>query len=273
MPAGVEVVAEAVPLSTLRAWLDFDETWGPSEWGPVPVLPRQTFLYDRFIKQWGNAAGGLEPVLGLGTSSAGDSVIAGIRIGNLFVCVQPLLGIEGDPMRLLFERDLTPHAQYIAHYLWLQRSFRADACVHFGMHGTGESRRALHPSCTCVAPALRPTATDVRPPAPSQIESRMAPWEPARIDGPELAGRPPRQHAQRVHLRRCAGPVGRLPRSASAPSPRIDTQPPFPRHSYLHPQRTTRPRASSPRGAASARSCRTTCRRTRAPASTAGCAS
>ena len=25
--------------------------------------------------------------------------------------VQPVLGLEGDPMRLLFERDLTPHAQ------------------------------------------------------------------------------------------------------------------------------------------------------------------
>lgn len=24
---------------------------------------------------------------------------------------QPLLGVEGDPMRLLFERDLTPHPQ------------------------------------------------------------------------------------------------------------------------------------------------------------------
>ncbi len=26
--------------------------------------------------------------------------------------VQPALGVEGDPMRLLFERDLTPHPQY-----------------------------------------------------------------------------------------------------------------------------------------------------------------
>jgi hypothetical protein len=35
--------------------------------------------------------------------------------------VQPLLGLEGDPMRLLFERDLTPHPQYAASYKWLQQ--------------------------------------------------------------------------------------------------------------------------------------------------------
>jgi magnesium chelatase subunit H len=35
--------------------------------------------------------------------------------------VQPLLGLEGDPMRLLFERDLTPHPQYAAAYKWLQQ--------------------------------------------------------------------------------------------------------------------------------------------------------
>lgn len=41
-------------------------------------------------------------------------------------------------MRLLFERDLTPHPQYIAFYKWLQEDFKADAILHFGMHGTVE---------------------------------------------------------------------------------------------------------------------------------------
>jgi hypothetical protein len=50
---------------------------------------------------------------------------------------QPLLGVEGDPMRLLFERDLTPHPQYAAFYKWMQQDFAADAVLHFGMHGTG----------------------------------------------------------------------------------------------------------------------------------------
>jgi magnesium chelatase subunit H len=41
-------------------------------------------------------------------------------------------------MRLMFERDLTPHPQYAAFYQWLQHEFQADAAIHFGMHGTVE---------------------------------------------------------------------------------------------------------------------------------------
>ena len=41
-------------------------------------------------------------------------------------------------MRLMFDRDLTPHPQYAAFYKWLQNDFQADAVVHFGMHGTVE---------------------------------------------------------------------------------------------------------------------------------------
>jgi len=133
LPEGVELVAETVTVSTIRSWLNFPEEWGPSEWGPLPILPRSSFLYDAFIKQWGNAAGGLESVLGLGTNAKGESIVCGIKVGNVFICVQPVLGLEGDPMRLLFERDLTPHAQYIAQYLWLQQSYRAD--------GTNEQQR------------------------------------------------------------------------------------------------------------------------------------
>lgn len=41
-------------------------------------------------------------------------------------------------MRLLFDRDLTPHPQYAAFYRHLTHTFDADALVHFGMHGTVE---------------------------------------------------------------------------------------------------------------------------------------
>jgi hypothetical protein len=52
--------------------------------------------------------------------------------------VQPLLGVEGDPMRLLFERDLTPHAQYCAAYKLMREPEAnggigaAQAVVHLG---------------------------------------------------------------------------------------------------------------------------------------------
>jgi magnesium chelatase subunit H len=105
---------------------------------------------------------------------AGDLLVNGIQLGNIWIGVQPALGVEGDPMRLLFERDLTPcatgvsackafaspashgpcyraaghilqrgcfvcrHPQYAAFYKWLEQDFGADAVLHFGMHGTVE---------------------------------------------------------------------------------------------------------------------------------------
>ena len=67
-----------------------------------------------------------------------DFHVGGIWLGNIWIGVQPPLGLAGDPMRLMFERDLTPHPQYAAFYTWLQQDFQADAVVHFGMHGTVE---------------------------------------------------------------------------------------------------------------------------------------
>ena len=64
--------------------------------------------------------------------------IGGVQLGNVWIGVQPPLGLSGDPMRLMFEKDLTPHPQYAAFYQWLQREFQADAVIHFGMHGTVE---------------------------------------------------------------------------------------------------------------------------------------
>jgi magnesium chelatase subunit H len=74
-----------------------------------------------------------------GIKTLGDEFwVGGIQLGNVWIGVQPPLGIAGDPIRLMFERDLTPHPQYAAFYTWLQTEFQADAVVHFGMHGTVE---------------------------------------------------------------------------------------------------------------------------------------
>lgn len=67
-------------------------------------------------KHWGE----LDRYRGISTSAAGDCVVCGVQFGKVFVGVQPVLGVEGDPMRLLFERDLTPHPQYAAFYKWMQ---------------------------------------------------------------------------------------------------------------------------------------------------------
>jgi magnesium chelatase subunit H len=83
-------------------------------------------------KQW-------KSLTGTGIKTYGDEFqIGGIQLGNVWIGVQPPLGIAGDPMRLMFEKDLTPHPQYTAFYKWLQKEYQADAVVHFGMHGTVE---------------------------------------------------------------------------------------------------------------------------------------
>lgn len=102
-----------VTVDTLRQWL-----------GPLHSA--------RIEKQWG-------PLAATGIRTLGDRfLLGGVRLGNLWIGVQPPLGVAGDPMRLMYERDLTPHPQYAAFYGWLQHGFKADAVLHFGMHGTVE---------------------------------------------------------------------------------------------------------------------------------------
>ena len=89
-------------------------------------------LTRRIEKQW-------KSLTDTGIKTYGDDyALGGIQLGNIWIGVQPPLGISGDPMRLMFERDMTPHPQYAAFYKWLQHDFKAQALVHFGMHGTVE---------------------------------------------------------------------------------------------------------------------------------------
>lgn len=89
-------------------------------------------LTTKIIKEW-------KSLNNTGIKTFGDNfLIGGVEFGNVWIGVQPPLGISGDPMRLMFEKDLTPHPQYAAFYKWLQNEFKADAVIHFGMHGTVE---------------------------------------------------------------------------------------------------------------------------------------
>lgn len=89
-------------------------------------------LTTRIEKQW-------KSLTETGIKTYGEEYqIGGIQLGNIWIGVQPPLGISGDPMRLMFERDLTPHPQYAAFYKWLQNDWQTDAIIHFGMHGTVE---------------------------------------------------------------------------------------------------------------------------------------
>jgi magnesium chelatase subunit H len=82
-------------------------------------------------KEWGAAPGRIN-------TFGRDLLIQGVRLGNVFVAVQPTFGYEGDPMRLLMARGGAPHHGFAALYTYLEKVFGADAVVHTGTHGALE---------------------------------------------------------------------------------------------------------------------------------------
>ncbi|MFO0466090.1 MAG: magnesium chelatase subunit H, partial [bacterium] len=92
---------------------------------------RRTPWLAEIEKSWGPAPGRIQ-------TDGRDIFILGVKLGNVFVGVQPGFGYEGDPMRLLFERDFAPTHAFSAFYQWLRQDFGADAVLHFGTHGALE---------------------------------------------------------------------------------------------------------------------------------------
>lgn len=86
---------------------------------------------ERIARMWGPPPGSLN-------TDGRDFIIPGVRLGNVFLGVQPSFGFEGDPMRLLFERGATPHHGFHAYYRYASTEFRADAIIHLGTHGAME---------------------------------------------------------------------------------------------------------------------------------------
>uniref|UniRef100_UPI0035CA3CDA magnesium chelatase subunit H n=1 Tax=uncultured Sphingomonas sp. TaxID=158754 RepID=UPI0035CA3CDA len=98
--------------------------------GADTIVARETWL-NEIEAAWGPAPGKLQ--------SDGTAVqILGQRFGNVFVGLQPALGYEGDPMRLLFAGRFAPTHAFAAFYRWLREDFRAHAVLHFGTHGSLE---------------------------------------------------------------------------------------------------------------------------------------
>ncbi len=82
-------------------------------------------------KDWGTAPGSIN-------SFAGELLIQGLTLGNVFIGVQPTFGFEGDPMRLMMARSGSPHHGFMAFYTYLSQVFKADGAIHFGTHGAFE---------------------------------------------------------------------------------------------------------------------------------------
>lgn len=121
--------------------LDADADLIPADHPPfdLPTVNRDGFYkwlrpkdQERINGRWGAFPGDIAP-------AGRDGVrLGGMRLGNIYIGVQPMIGMPGDPMRLLFDRENTPHHQYALFYKWIGHEFGANAIVHMGMHGTAE---------------------------------------------------------------------------------------------------------------------------------------
>lgn len=78
------------------------------------------------------------PAPGKQLSDGATLFVLGKQFGNVFVGLQPGFGYEGDPMRLLFEKNFAPTHAFSAFYRYLRDDFDADAVLHFGTHGALE---------------------------------------------------------------------------------------------------------------------------------------
>jgi magnesium chelatase subunit H len=108
------------------------------------IVARTPGWLSEIEKVWGAAPGRVQ-------SDGRGVFVLGQRFGNVFVGLQPGFGYEGDPMRLLFERGFAPTHAFAQFYLWIRNTFKADAVLHFGMHGALEFMpgKQAGPGATC----------------------------------------------------------------------------------------------------------------------------
>ena len=105
----------------------------------VPATAR-----DEVRRSWGEPPGRLY-------THGGGLYFAGLRYGNVLVCIQPPRGFGEDPAAIYHSPDLPPSHHYLGFHHWLRDGFGADAVVHLGKHGTMEwlPGKALGLSAAC----------------------------------------------------------------------------------------------------------------------------
>lgn len=65
-------------------------------------------------------------------------MLAGIRLGETFVGIQPARGFNLDLTANYHDPDLVPPHSYLAYYFWLRHVYQVDAIIHVGKHGNLE---------------------------------------------------------------------------------------------------------------------------------------
>jgi cobaltochelatase CobN len=106
-------------------------------------------VQQRVTAQWGAAE--RDPSYRPGRLDCGHFAIPGFRVGNVAVLIQPARGYNRDPKATYHDPALVPPHAYLAAYAWISDSFRADAVIDLGKHGTLEwlPGKALTLSAEC----------------------------------------------------------------------------------------------------------------------------
>jgi cobaltochelatase CobN len=68
----------------------------------------------------------------------GRIMLAGLRLGETFVGIQPARGYNLDLSANYHDPDLVPPHSYLAFYFWLRHVYQVDAIIHLGKHGNLE---------------------------------------------------------------------------------------------------------------------------------------
>ena len=133
-------------------------TWASGELGRLvasgtaTLIPVETYLgwfgkleaerQAEVVERWGKPPGEIMVWM---NETTGEQyfVIPKLSFGNVILTPQPTRGWLQNDAVLYHNKDIPPHHQYIAFYLWLKQDresggFGADAIMHFGKHGTQE---------------------------------------------------------------------------------------------------------------------------------------
>ncbi|CAD6491053.1 MAG: Outer membrane protein assembly factor BamB [Candidatus Argoarchaeum ethanivorans] len=128
-------------------------TWAPGELeklvesGTATLIPVENYTrwfheleqsrQENVTERWGEPPG---EIMTWENKTTGEQyfVIPKLSFGNVILTPQPTRGWLQNNTVLYHNKDVPPHHQYIAFYLWLKHEFSADAIIHFGKHGTQE---------------------------------------------------------------------------------------------------------------------------------------
>ncbi len=95
-------------------------------WNDINEVSRE-----KIIKRWNT------PIEAIDIEPQGFP-IHGIVLGNISILIQPSRGYDPDSLSDLHSPDLAPPHRYLAQYQWLYKSFKSDAIIHLGKHGSIE---------------------------------------------------------------------------------------------------------------------------------------